>query len=107
MIPLSKLAKLATGNLAVDDALELLASMGVDGAIVDVPEESKGDAFQRVARFSLEAGSEVKHLRFQGQDGSRIEALVIVRAGDQSNTHETQRTLDNPETRNLQLAHSI
>lgn len=106
MIPIGKLAKLATGNVSVDDALEVLSGLGIEAQFDDVPEDRKGDAFQRVAQFSMASGATVKHLTLIAKDGSRAEAIFVARAADQSNTRSSKKVLDFDESSKLALCQS-
>jgi hypothetical protein len=96
MIPIGKLAKLATGSLSADDILEVASSLGAEVAFAEVPEDRKEDAFQRVAQFSMLDGAHMMHGTVLMKDGSRIELIGVIRSPDGSN-RGYQKTIDRQE----------
>lgn len=106
MIPIGKLAKLATGSITPDDLIEVVSSLGIEVVLSEIPEDRKADAFQRVAQFSLLPGAAVRHVTFIAKDGSRAEALFVMKVSDQSNTGSSKKMLDSGKQPTLVLSQS-
>jgi len=101
---MATLAKLATGNLSMEDVMTFLEGFGVEAACGEVPTDRKGDVFQRVAQFSLQPGTELKHITVVGRDGFKVEMLAVLRGANESNSDQNQKVIDEQAQATLSLS---